>query len=142
MPEEGWTMQVGTAWPRNNTRDHPGIIQDFLGHSGVFDTYGNKLLDWFIFPIRVSVVLTNGACLLNVDCDHYFNNSKALKEAMCFMMDPALGRKTCYINLKGLDGLQDKRFTRIRVDFRRRGLQGFQSSSEKWKIRKVQQNDF
>ncbi|MFS7909429.1 putative cellulose synthase (UDP-forming) [Helianthus anomalus] len=81
--------------------------------------------------IRVSAVLTNGAYILNVDCDHYFNNSKALKEAMCFMMDPAYGKKTCYvqfpqrfdgidlhdryanrnivffdINLKGLDGIQ------------------------------------
>lgn len=34
--------------------------------------------------------------ILNVDCDHYFNNSKALWEAMCFMMDPALGNKTYY----------------------------------------------
>jgi len=31
--------------------------------------------------IPVYVVLTNGAYVLNVDCDHYFNNSKALKEA-------------------------------------------------------------
>ncbi|MCE3215731.1 putative cellulose synthase A catalytic subunit 10 [Datura stramonium] len=72
--------------------------------------------------IDVSAVLTNGAYLLNVDCDHYFNNSKALKEAMCFLMDPVLGKDilcslldlmalTCMIdmltiNLKGLDGLQ------------------------------------
>ena len=27
MPEEGWTMQDGTAWPGNNPRDHPGMIQ-------------------------------------------------------------------------------------------------------------------
>ena len=26
-PEEGWTMQDGTPWPGNNTRDHPGMIQ-------------------------------------------------------------------------------------------------------------------
>lgn len=26
-PEEGWTMQDGTSWPGNNTRDHPGMIQ-------------------------------------------------------------------------------------------------------------------
>ncbi|KAB1200006.1 putative cellulose synthase A catalytic subunit 10 [UDP-forming] [Morella rubra] len=47
-----------------------------------------------IGEIRVSAVLTNGAYLLNIDCDHYFNNSQALKEAMCFMMDPAFGKKT------------------------------------------------
>ncbi|MBA0807769.1 hypothetical protein Gohar_023549 [Gossypium harknessii] len=33
-PEEGWTMQDGTPWPGNNTRDHPGMIQVFLGYSG------------------------------------------------------------------------------------------------------------
>jgi hypothetical protein len=56
--------------------------------------------------IRVSAVLTNGAYLLNVDCDHYFNSSKALREAMCFMMDPALGRKTCYVQFpQRFDGI-------------------------------------
>ncbi|KAG9441669.1 hypothetical protein H6P81_017523 [Aristolochia fimbriata] len=149
-PEEGWTMQDGTPWPGNNPRDHPGMIQVFLGHSGGLDTDGNELPRLVYVSrekrpgfqhhkkagamnalIRVSAVLTNGAYLLNVDCDHYFNNSKALREAMCFMMDPALGRKTCYvqfpqrfdgidlhdryanrnivffdINLKGLDGIQ------------------------------------
>lgn len=58
------------------------------------------------FQIRVSAVLTNGAYLLNVDCDHYFNNSKALREAMCFMMDPILGRKTCYVQFpQRFDGI-------------------------------------
>lgn len=28
-PDEGWTMQDGTPWPGNNTRDHPGMIQVF-----------------------------------------------------------------------------------------------------------------
>lgn len=27
MPEEGWTMQDGTPWPGNKSRDHPGMIQ-------------------------------------------------------------------------------------------------------------------
>jgi cellulose synthase A len=27
VPEEGWTMADGTAWPGNNPRDHPGMIQ-------------------------------------------------------------------------------------------------------------------
>ena len=59
-----------------------------------------------VFQIRVSAVLTNGAYLLNVDCDHYFNNSKALKEAMCFMMDPAYGKKTCYVQFpQRFDGI-------------------------------------
>jgi hypothetical protein len=27
VPEEGWTMANGTAWPGNHPRDHPGMIQ-------------------------------------------------------------------------------------------------------------------
>lgn len=36
-------MQDGTPWPGNNTRDHPGMIQVFLGHSGGLDAEGNEL---------------------------------------------------------------------------------------------------
>ncbi|CAL9081560.1 unnamed protein product [Musa textilis] len=168
-PEEGWTMQDGTPWPGNNPRDHPGMIQVFLGHSGGLDTDGNELPRLVYVSrekrpgfqhhkkagamnalIRVSAVLTNGAYLLNVDCDHYFNNSKALREAMCFMMDPALGKKTCYvqfpqrfdgidlhdryanrnivffdINLKGLDGIQGPVYVGTGCCFNRQALYGY-----------------
>ncbi|THU45663.1 hypothetical protein C4D60_Mb02t20360 [Musa balbisiana] len=152
----------------------------FLGHSGGIDTDGNELprlvyvsrekrpgfhitkgwcneclglcpsLDTSTLSIRVSAVLTNGAYLLNVDCDHYFNNSKALREAMCFMMDPALGKKTCYvqfpqrfdgidlhdryanrnivffdINLKGLDGIQGPVYVGTGCCFNRQALYGY-----------------
>ncbi|PQP98829.1 Cellulose synthase [Prunus yedoensis var. nudiflora] len=43
IPEEGWIMQDGTPWPGNNTRDHPGMIQVFLGQSGGLDADGNEL---------------------------------------------------------------------------------------------------
>ncbi|PQP95548.1 cellulose synthase A catalytic subunit 2 [Prunus yedoensis var. nudiflora] len=43
VPEEGWTMQDGTPWPGNNVRDHPGMIQVFLGQNGVRDVEGNEL---------------------------------------------------------------------------------------------------
>ncbi|KAF4372386.1 hypothetical protein CsatB_012907 [Cannabis sativa] len=169
MPEEGWTMQDGTPWPGNNSRDHPGMIQVFLGHNGGLDTDGNELPRLVYVSrekrpgfqhhkkagamnalIRVSAVLTNGAYLLNVDCDHYFNNSKALKEAMCFMMDPAYGKKTCYvqfpqrfdgidnhdryanrnivffdINLKGLDGIQGPVYVGTGCCFNRKALYGY-----------------
>ncbi|KAL8166470.1 hypothetical protein V2J09_007969 [Rumex salicifolius] len=169
MPEEGWTMQDGTSWPGNNQRDHPGMIQVFLGHSGGLDTDGNELPRLVYVSrekrpgfqhhkkagamnalIRVSAVLTNGAYLLNVDCDHYFNNSKCLKEAMCFMMDPALGKKVCYvqfpqrfdgidthdryanrnivffdINLKGLDGIQGPVYVGTGCCFNRQALYGY-----------------
>ncbi|KAJ3694203.1 hypothetical protein LUZ60_009683 [Juncus effusus] len=169
VPEEGWTMADGTAWPGNNPRDHPGMIQVFLGHSGGLDTDGNELPRLVYVSrekrpgfqhhkkagamnalIRVSAVLTNGAYLLNVDCDHYFNNSKALKEAMCFMMDPNYGRKTCYvqfpqrfdgidlhdryanrnivffdINMKGLDGIQGPMYVGTGCCFNRQALYGY-----------------
>ncbi|KAI3942284.1 hypothetical protein MKW92_047876 [Papaver armeniacum] len=125
MPEEGWTMQDGTPWPGNNPRDHPGMIQVFLGHSGGLDTDGNELprlvyVSREMRPgfqhhkkagamnalVQVSAVLTNGAHLLNVDCDHYFNNSQAVREAMCFMMDPAYGKRTCYVQFpQRFDGI-------------------------------------
>ncbi|KAL0328914.1 UNVERIFIED_CONTAM: Cellulose synthase A catalytic subunit [UDP-forming] [Sesamum calycinum] len=42
-PDEGWTMADGTPWPGNNTRDHPGMIQVFLGNTGAHDIEGNEL---------------------------------------------------------------------------------------------------
>ena len=54
----------------------------------------------------MSAVLTNGPFLLNLDCDHYINNSKALREAMCFMMDPNLGKHVCYVQFpQRFDGI-------------------------------------
>lgn len=43
VPAEGWIMQDGTPWPGNNTKDHPGMIQVFLGLNGGFDAEGNEL---------------------------------------------------------------------------------------------------
>lgn len=60
----------------------------------------------YIIQIRVSAVLSNAPYLLNVDCDHYINNSKALREAMCFMMDPTSGKKVCYVQFpQRFDGI-------------------------------------
>lgn len=56
--------------------------------------------------IRVSAVLTNAPFMLNLDCDHYINNSKAIREAMCFLMDPQVGRKVCYVQFpQRFDGI-------------------------------------
>ncbi|GLJ55486.1 hypothetical protein SUGI_1191530 [Cryptomeria japonica] len=169
VPEEGWTMQDGTPWPGNNPRDHPGMIQVFLGHSGALDIDGNELPRLVYVSrekrpgfqhhkkagamnalVRVSAVLTNGPFLLNLDCDHYINNSKALREAMCFLMDPVVGKKTCYvqfpqrfdgidrhdryanrntvffdINLKGLDGIQGPVYVGTGCCFNRQALYGY-----------------
>ncbi|CAI0556187.1 unnamed protein product [Linum tenue] len=169
VPEDGWTMQDGTPWPGNSVRDHPGMIQVFLGQSGVRDVEGNELPRLVYVSrekrpgfehhkkagamnalVRVSAVLSNAPYLLNVDCDHYINNSKALREAMCFMMDPTSGKKVCYvqfpqrfdgidrhdrysnrnvvffdINMKGLDGLQGPIYVGTGCVFRRHALYGY-----------------
>ncbi|KAL8128335.1 cellulose synthase A catalytic subunit 3 [UDP-forming]-like [Apium graveolens] len=170
VPEEGWIMQDGTPWPGNNTRDHPGMIQVFLGQNGGLDSEGNELprlvyvsrekRPGFLHHkkagamnalVRVSAVLTNGPFLLNLDCDHYINNSKAIREAMCFMMDPNLGKYVCYvqfpqrfdgidrndryanrntvffdINLRGLDGIQGPVYVGTGCVFNRTALYGYE----------------
>ncbi|URD75510.1 cellulose synthase [Musa troglodytarum] len=170
VPDEGWIMQDGTPWPGNNTRDHPGMIQVFLGHSGGLDTEGNELPRLVYVSrekrpgfqhhkkagamnalVRVSAVLTNGPFMLNLDCDHYINNSKALREAMCFLMDPNLGKQVCYvqfpqrfdgidrndryanrntvffdINLRGLDGIQGPVYVGTGCVFNRTALYGYE----------------
>lgn len=174
VPEEGWTMQDGTPWPGNNVRDHPGMIQVFLGHSGGHDTDGNELPRLVYVSrekrpgfnhhkkagamnalVRVSAVLTNAPYLLNVDCDHYINNCKAIREAMCFMMDPTVGKKVCYvqfpqrfdgidrhdryanrnivffdINMKGLDGIQGPIYVGTGCVFRRQALYGYDAPAK------------
>ncbi|KAF1885283.1 hypothetical protein Lal_00029172 [Lupinus albus] len=170
VPDEGWVMQDGTPWPGNNTRDHPGMIQVFLGQSGGIDSDGNELPRLVYVSrekrpgfqhhkkagamnalVRVSAVLTNGPFLLNLDCDHYINNSKALREAMCFMMDPNLGKHVCFvqfpqrfdaidkndryanrntvffdINLRGLDGIQGPVYVGTGCVFNRTALYGYE----------------
>ncbi|KAK4787414.1 hypothetical protein SAY86_011247 [Trapa natans] len=170
VPDEGWIMQDGTPWPGNNTRDHPGMIQVFLGQNGGLDAEGNELPRLVYVSrekrpgfqhhkkagamnalVRVSAVLTNGPFLLNLDCDHYINNSKALREAMCFLMDPNLGKQVCYvqfpqrfdgidrndryanrntvffdINLRGLDGIQGPVYVGTGCVFNRTALYGYE----------------
>lgn len=100
-------------------------MQVLLGTSGGFDTDGNVLPRLVYVSrekrtgfnhhkkagamnalIRVSAVLTNAPYLLNLDCDHYINNSKAIRESMCFMMDPNVGPKVCYVQFpQRFDGI-------------------------------------
>ncbi|KAL5096918.1 hypothetical protein RYX36_001245 [Vicia faba] len=172
-PDEGWTMQDGTSWPGNNSRDHPGMIQVFLGHSGAHDIEGNELPRLVYVSrekrpgythhkkagaenalVRVSAVLTNAPYILNLDCDHYVNNSKAVREAMCFLMDPVVGRDLCYVqfpqrfdgidrsdryanrntvffdvNMKGLDGIQGPVYVGTGCVFNRQALYGYSPPS-------------
>lgn len=46
---------------------------------------------------RVSSTISNAPLVLNVDCDMYSNNSKALLDAICFFLDPEKGNKIGYV---------------------------------------------
>ncbi|KAL6657834.1 hypothetical protein ACP70R_005614 [Stipagrostis hirtigluma subsp. patula] len=47
--------------------------------------------------LRVSALLSNAPFIINFDCDHYINNSKALRAAMCFLLDPREGENTAFV---------------------------------------------
>lgn len=99
--------------------------------------------------VRASAVLSNGPFILNLDCDHYVNNSQAFREGMCFMMDRG-GDRLCYVqfpqrfegidpsdryannnnvffdvNMRALDGLQGPVYVGTGCLFRRTALYGF-----------------
>ncbi|KAK4265407.1 hypothetical protein QN277_026464 [Acacia crassicarpa] len=166
IPQEGWTMQDGTPWPGNNTNDHPGMIQILLARSG--GVQGNELPCLVYLSrekkpgfqhhskagalnalLRVSALLSNAPFVLNLDCNHYVNNSKAVREAMCFFMDLQFGKSICFvqfplrfdsldkhdryanrntvlfdINLRCLDGIQGPIYTGSGCVFRRKALNG------------------
>ncbi|KAL2227895.1 cellulose synthase-like protein D4 [Sesamum indicum] len=100
--------------------------------------------------VRSSAVLSNGPFMLNLDCDHYIFNCKAVREGMCFMMDRG-GEDICYIqfpqrfegidpsdryanhntvffdgNMRALDGLQGPVYVGTGCMFRRFALYGFE----------------
>ncbi|KAL8239462.1 hypothetical protein R6Q59_016029 [Mikania micrantha] len=99
--------------------------------------------------VRASAILSNGPFILNLDCDHYINNSMAIREGMCFMMDRG-GDRICFIqfpqrfegidpsdryanhntvffdgNMRALDGLQGPVYVGTGCMFRRYALYGF-----------------
>uniref|UniRef100_A0A2N9ELG1 Cellulose synthase-like protein D4 n=1 Tax=Fagus sylvatica TaxID=28930 RepID=A0A2N9ELG1_FAGSY len=99
--------------------------------------------------VRASAILSNGPFILNLDCDHYIYNCKAIREGMCFMMDQG-GEDICYIqfpqrfegidpsdryanhntvffdgNMRALDGVQGPVYVGTGCMFRRIALYGF-----------------
>ncbi|KAE8686829.1 Cellulose synthase-like protein D2 [Hibiscus syriacus] len=99
--------------------------------------------------VRASAILSNGPFILNLDCDHYINNCKAIREGMCFMMDQG-GEDICYIqfpqrfegidpsdryanhntvffdgNMRALDGVQGPVYVGTGCMFRRFALYAF-----------------
>lgn len=99
--------------------------------------------------VRASAILSNGPFILNLDCDHYIYNCKAIREGMCFMMDRG-GENICYIQfpqrfegidpsdryanhntvffdgqMRALDGVQGPVYVGTGCMFRRFALYGF-----------------
>ena len=50
-----------------------------------------------ILQIRVSSKISNGAIILNVDCDMYSNNSHSIRDALCFFMDEEKGQEIAFV---------------------------------------------
>ncbi|XP_031250715.1 cellulose synthase-like protein D2 isoform X1 [Pistacia vera] len=99
--------------------------------------------------VRSSAIMSNGPFILNLDCDHYVFNSRALREGMCYMMDSG-GERLCYvqfpqrfegidpsdryanhntvffdINMRALDGIQGPVYVGTGCLFRRTAIYGF-----------------
>lgn len=99
--------------------------------------------------VRSSAIMSNGPFILNLDCDHYIYNSKALREGICFMMDRG-GERLSYVqfpqrfegidpsdryanhntvffdvNMRALDGIQGPVYVGTGCLFRRTALYGF-----------------
>ncbi|XP_072976869.1 probable cellulose synthase A catalytic subunit 8 [UDP-forming] isoform X1 [Typha angustifolia] len=174
VPCDGWVMTDGKPWPGNDIQNHPGIIQILLGCSGPSDAedrnlpqlvyvsrekrpgyQDNKVAGAMNSLVRVSAILTNGAYILNLNYNHYINNSKAFLEAMCFMMDTNIMEKACFVqfpqrfdganarnqysnhntifydvNLKGLDGIQGPLYVGTGCFFNRKALYGYDPPME------------
>uniref|UniRef100_A0A0D9X064 Glycosyltransferase 2-like domain-containing protein n=1 Tax=Leersia perrieri TaxID=77586 RepID=A0A0D9X064_9ORYZ len=47
--------------------------------------------------LRASALLSNAQFIINFDCDHYINNSLALRAAICFMLDQREGDNTAFV---------------------------------------------
>ncbi|XVF77320.1 hypothetical protein PTKIN_Ptkin14bG0033500 [Pterospermum kingtungense] len=47
--------------------------------------------------IRVSSEISNGAIILNLDCDMYANSADSIKEDLCFFMDEKRGHQIAYV---------------------------------------------
>ncbi|CAI7772651.1 unnamed protein product [Closterium sp. NIES-53] len=169
-PRDGWTMPDGTAWPGNDRCDHVGMIQVFLQPNGETKDVNGDPLPYLVYVsrekrpnydhnkkagamnamMRASALLTNAPFILNLDCDHYVNNSAAIREAICFLADPLKGGRVCFVqfpqrfdgvdksdryanhntvfydvNMKGLDGQQGPMYVGTGCVFRRQALYGF-----------------
>jgi len=80
---------------------------------------------------RVSGVMTNAPFILNLDCDMFVNNSKAIQHAMCFFLDCESERECGFVQFPQLfyRGIKDDPFGnqfKIFLSTMARGMNGIQ----------------
>ncbi|CAN6288401.1 unnamed protein product [Urochloa humidicola] len=81
--------------------------------------------------LRASAVLSNAPFLLNLDCDHYVNNSQALRAGACLMLDRGGGGDVAFVQFPqrfdGVDpGDRYANHNRVFFDCTELGLDGLQ----------------
>lgn len=107
--------------------------------------------------LRASAVLSNAPFVLNLDCDHYVNNSQAIRAGVCLMLDRG-GRDVAFVQFPqrfdgvdpgdryanhnrvffdctelGLDGLQGPIYVGTGCMFRRSALYGVDPPRWSWR---------
>ncbi|KAL6657835.1 hypothetical protein ACP70R_005615 [Stipagrostis hirtigluma subsp. patula] len=95
-PQEG--LQVSHVYPLNfdGTDERlPMLVYVSREKSPSYDH--NKKAGALNAQLRISALLSNAPFVINFDCDHYINNSQALRAAMCFMLDSREGNNTAFV---------------------------------------------
>eukprot|EP01018_Ginkgo_biloba_P028911 Gb_09688 [translate_table: standard] len=165
-------------WPTVDARNHPPIVHEVLGHKNSSGSEEWQTLPRLVYVarekraeynhhfkagalnalMRVSGILSSSPFILNLDCDMYINDSKALKHAMCFLMDPNLEETVAFVQFpqvfdnldaqdvygnriiflydvlfKGLDGIQGPYYAGTGCVHRRRALYGYKpGTTQEW----------
>eukprot|EP00850_Spirogloea_muscicola_P019828 SM000200S05818 [mRNA] locus=s200:10584:20474:- [translate_table: standard] len=175
-PPDGWSMPDGSPWPGNYRNDHVGMIQVFLQPGGEVSDVDGNALPLLVYTsrekrpgyehnkkagamnalMRASALISNAPFVLNLDCDHWVNNSQALREAACFLIDPQSSGQVAYVqfpqrfdgvdrsdryanhntvyydvNMKGHDGQQGPMYVGTGCVFRRQALYGFEPPTKR-----------
>eukprot|EP01018_Ginkgo_biloba_P022409 Gb_25252 [translate_table: standard] len=105
-----WTSTIFTS------RNHPSVVQIVLENGKDLDDEGGNLPSLIYVSrekrpghphhykagalnvlIRISAVMSNAPFILTLDCDMYANNTQALRQAMCFFLDPISGHQFAYV---------------------------------------------
>eukprot|EP00898_Chlorokybus_atmophyticus_P000835 jgi/Chlat1/1752/Chrsp134S08684 len=128
--------------------------------------YHNKKAGAMNALVRCSALITNGQFIFNVDCDHYINNSRVVREALCFFLDPLKGHRVGYVqfpqkfdgidksdryannnvvffdaNMRGLDGCQGPLYVGTGCFFRRQALYDRKPPPDPLALERVRERD-